>query len=348
MRRTPKQSLLVRADASTTIGTGHLVRCLAIAHELHRRGWQASFAARDIPAGLRGEIEAAGYSFFPVPRHIPTTSEPAYLETVSSARFSVAIVDRYGIDAAWHRAAARLARSVAAIDDLARAEQAVEVLVNQNLGYSESHYEGLVPASCRLLIGPEYAMLRREFREARLTGLRNRDHVRRILVFMSGGDAGNVTGQVVAALAETDAAIDVVVGSAYPHMESLRHLAGRQGRTAVHQSTPDMAKLMVQADLAVGAPSSASWERCCLGLPTVTITLAENQSRVAAALSAVGATVSLGWYDAVDRSAIAGAVAQLSGSPSRLREMSEIAARVTDGRGAERVADVLEEVAAHA
>ena len=348
MRTIAERSLLIRADASISRGTGHVVRGLTLAGELHRRGWETSFAARDIPGALRSEIEAAGHRFVPVPSHIPMSAEPAYLESASAVPFSVVIADHYDIDAAWHRAAAGLARSVAAVDDLASAEQAVDVLLNQNLGYSDADYEGLTPTGCRLLIGPEYAMLRPAFRDARLGGLRHRDEVRRILVFMSGGDPGDATGQVLAALAETEAHIDVVVGGAYPHLESLHHLASRHGRAMVHQSTPDMAKLMMLSDLAVGAPSSASWERCCLGLPTVTITLAENQLRVAAALSALGATVSLGWYHEVDQAAIAGAVAELSSRGSRLREMSEIAAGVTDGRGTERVADVLDDVAAQA
>ena len=337
---------LIRADASAEIGTGHMVRCMALARELELRGWRTTFATRSVPAVLRREIVAAGHSVVLIPEDIPMAAEPTHLREIGVVGNSVLITDHYGVDAQWQRAARILSPVVAAIDDLAVATQAVGLLVNQNLGISVSEYDALVPTDCRLLIGPTYAILRPEFAEARAAGLRVRDHVRRILVFAGGGDHHDVTSQIVAALASSDVAIDVVIGSAYPHARSLRIRASKHTNIAVHRNTPHMSDLMLRADLAVGAPSSASWERCCLGLPSVTITLAENQTRVAAALSSVGATVSLGWHAIVDQSTIAAAVAEMGADPWRLREMSLSAAAITDGLGGARVADAIERIVA--
>jgi UDP-2,4-diacetamido-2,4,6-trideoxy-beta-L-altropyranose hydrolase len=265
-----RPSALIRADASSVIGTGHFVRSFALARELNRRGWVVSFAARDLPEALRRELERAGHRLVTIPGDVPMVDEPRYLADVTPDPFRLLVSDHYDVDAEWQRRASRMAGTLAAVDDLARGEQAVDVLVNQNLGFATTDYDGLVPRRSHLLIGPQYAMLRPEFRLARATGIRVRDRVRRVLVFLSGGDSHNVTRTVVESLTATDATIDVIIGGAFAHAQSLRNLASQHPRLTVHENTQDMARLMLLADLAVGAPSSASWDRCCLGLPAIT------------------------------------------------------------------------------
>ena len=270
-------------------------------------------------------------------------SEPTFLRDCGQS-FTVLLTDHYGIDAAWQRAAADLASAVVAVDDEAKTELSADLILNQNLGYSSADYLGLARTNSRLLIGPQYALLHREFAEARQDGLRIRDGVKRIFVFLSGGDIDNITGRVVNTLGSLGYLLDVVIGSAYPHRRELHGLAARRPLVTVHENTSQVASLMSMADLAVGAPSSASWERCCLGLPAVTITLAENQSRVASALRDAGATVSLGWHSGVRDSTIRAAVSELAAQPQRLSEMSGLASGITDGNGVQRVADAIAEV----
>jgi UDP-2,4-diacetamido-2,4,6-trideoxy-beta-L-altropyranose hydrolase len=136
--------------------------------------------------------------------------------------------------------------------------------------------------------------------------------------------------------------VDVVVGSAYPFTDRLQARAGTWPEVRVHVNTSDMPALMASADLAIGAPSSASWERCTLALPSILVILAENQAEVAGLLHRAGAALTLGWHDTVTTEQMTEAVAELVADPPRLRAMGRAAAAITDGRGATRVADAID------
>jgi UDP-2,4-diacetamido-2,4,6-trideoxy-beta-L-altropyranose hydrolase len=197
-----------------------------------------------------------------------------------------------------------------------------------------------------MLLGPRHALLRPEFADARRT-LRERDGtVRRLLVFVSGADEADVTGRAAEAAATTGLPADVVIGSAYPSADRLRRWAAGHPGIRLHVNTPHMAELMAAADLAVGAPSSASWERCALGLPSILVVLADNQAEIGTLLDAAGAGISLGWHHEVTTDRIANAIRELASDATRVRAMSDAAAGVTDGLGATRVADALERLVA--
>jgi UDP-2,4-diacetamido-2,4,6-trideoxy-beta-L-altropyranose hydrolase len=336
--------LVVRADASLTIGMGHLVRSLALAEVLHVRGWAVSIASRSMPADTRDEIVGRGYDVIPLgPGSFD--SEPAQIAAALPPNGAeVAVVDHYELLARWHSRARAWSRLVIAIDDLAAGKLDVDVVVNQNLGEEESSYDRLAPPHARRLVGPRFALLRRQFAEQRGDGPRVRRSIQRILVAMSGSDEGDVTRIAAEAIAGLGLEADVVVGAAYPKLEALQDWAADVPSVTLHRNVSDMAALMHRADLAVGAPGSASWERCSLGLPAVTITLAANQVRAAGALHDSGAAISLGWHADVDGRAITRAVEGLAQRPERLSEMSRAAALIVDGEGAGRVADVIEVV----
>jgi len=136
--------------------------------------------------------------------------------------------------------------------------------------------------------------------------------------------------------------VDVVVGAAYPHLAALRTTVADRVGITLHVNTDAMAALMDRADLAIGAASSASWERCALGLPAVLVTMADNQVDVARSLVEVGAAEAIGWQTAVTASDIERTVRALCRDPRRVAAMSAAATRVTDGRGTGRVADEVE------
>jgi UDP-2,4-diacetamido-2,4,6-trideoxy-beta-L-altropyranose hydrolase len=340
--------LVVRADASRRIGTGHVVRSATLAGELIRRGWQAVLATRDLPPAMRGSLVEADIGVLELRADEPLDSEPDRLAELLSRQPSmgpiVIVTDHYGIDAAWHRRAA-WATVIAAVDDLAERPQHVGLLLNQNLGATPARYAGLVPAGAELLLGPQFALVRPAF--ARPPGVeRVRDGLRgrvpRVLVMLGGADEPDVTRRATAAAVGLGYAVDVVVGPAYAGTPSLRSWAERRPAIAVHANTTRVADLMEAADLCVGAAGSASWERCALGLPAILVTLAQNQVEVASLLASAGAAVSLGWHEDVTDMALTAAIRDLIEDPTRLRLMSEAAAAITDGRGTGRVADALE------
>jgi len=211
------------------------------------------------------------------------------------------------------------------IDDLADCPHDCDLLLNQNLCEGlERRYDELVPDHCVKRIGPRYALLRPEFAAARKT-LRRRDgRVRRVLVFFGGSDLANETSKALEAIRRvnrSDIAADVVVGASNPGGDRIREICERMPNTDFHLQIENMAELMAAADLAIGAPGTATWERCYLGLPAVTLVLAENQIPNAVQVSKAGAIVNLGWHSEVGADHIAAAVRRLLDDPKELREM---------------------------
>jgi UDP-2,4-diacetamido-2,4,6-trideoxy-beta-L-altropyranose hydrolase len=339
---------LLRADASSRIGTGHVQRCLTLGGELRSRGWTALLAGR-YPPELADLAVRAGQAVAALPDSLARDAEPAWLaEQHLLEGVDLLVTDGYDLAAPWHRAVGRHGTVgqwrpvLMAIDDLAREPLEVDLVLNQNLGADVDRYRGLVPADATILAGPQYALLRPEFAEARRQRRPRSGRVTRILVFLSGADEDDVTRRAAEAALPVDVPVDVVIGSAYPFFEDLQRWAGGHPRVRLHRNTTEMARLMAAADLAIGAPSSTSWERCTLGLPAVLVTLADNQVEVAARLADAGAAVSLGWHSEVTVQRLGDAVLDLVRDPERLRTMGRAAAAITDGGGAARVANAIE------
>lgn len=338
---TPRHVLL-RADASTRIGTGHVQRCLTLAGVLRSRGWTAGLVGR-FPDGLRTLAEGSGVAVTPMPDALTVAAEPAWLTAGGLLDgVDLLVTDHYGLTAPWHRAVARPRMVTLAIDDLARDAQGTDVVLNQNLGATSDRYLGLVGSDTTVLAGPKYALVRADFAEARARRHAPTGMPSRILVFMSGADDHDVTRRAAQAALVAEVPVDVVVGFAYPFLPELQAWAREQPAVTLHVNTAKMAEIMAASGLAIGAPSSASWERCTLGLPAVLVTLAGNQVEVAARLAEAGAAVSLGWHTGVTVQRLTEAVLDLCGDPDRLRAMASAAAAITDGAGGDRVAAVIE------
>jgi len=337
-----------RADASVAVGTGHVVRSHTLARALLARSWRVTFVARDLPAELAETLGADGIAVLHLPPGSSIASEPEAMSTRTGPEVALVVGDHYGLDAEWFAAVRHQTGGAAllAIDDLGDRPLPVDLVLNQNLGATSSIYAALVPGSSRIMAGPSYALLRPEFAALRARGRARDGRVERLLVFVSGADGPDVTARAVEGLGGLGRPIDVVVGAAYPHLASLRAVVARHPAATIHVNTGDMATLMDSADLAVGAPSSASWERCALGLPAVLVTMADNQADTARLLVEAGAAERIGWHTTVTASDIERAVRRLCANPGRLKAMSMAAAGVTDGLGTERVLAEIESVMA--
>lgn len=351
-----------RADASVTIGTGHVMRCLTLAERLRSFGADCTFLTREHEGHLHPHIEARGFKSLLLAPGVavnqsltksvdyrawlgvePLKDAMETLTCIGDEYFDWMVVDHYGLDAVWECAMRSRFRYLLAIDDLANRPHAVDLLLDQNLGKTPMAYNGLVPSTCICMTGPQFALLRPEFAAVREKSLARRklSTVRRLLITMGGVDAENATGAILDALALFEKLFElhvtVVLGPSAPW----RNQVIEQARTLpfpaeVLVSVKNMAELMCEADVAIGAAGSTSWERCCLGLPSVQLVLADNQRPIAEALSAAGAaclvemnTLSTDLYRILD---------QIFNDNSLLYIMSEAAAKVTDGFGTERVA----------
>ena len=345
-----------RADASVEIGTGHMMRCLTLADALAEAGADCHVLCRDLPGNLTSLVQERGHGshLLPAPEapaDDKATPHSAWLGVtraqdardcqpiLDDLRPDWLVVDHYALDAAWERAVRPAVGQVLAIDDLADRPHECHLLLDQNLGRATEDYDGLVPAECARLIGPRYALLRPEFRARREESLARRKDgwLEHILVSLGGVDRDNATGQVLDALADAglpaECRITVVLGRSAPWTEDIRERAARiPVPTELRVGVRDMAGLMVEADLAIGAAGSSAWERCCLGLPTLLVVLAENQVSAADALSKAGAVVLLGSAPSASEADIGSFMAQPQ-LPSRIVAMSDAAARLVDGEG---------------
>lgn len=284
-----------RVDASLQIGTGHVMRCMTLAEMLKQRGAHIRFISRHMPEHLQQQLQSNGYELHMLPLEesadqsrlahaawLGTTQKidvQASVEVLSDTHWDWLVVDHYALDAEWESRLREVAGKILAIDDLADRQHDCDMLLDQNY-YADMHsrYSGKVPEYCRLLLGPRYALLREEFRDSRKELRSCREHVERILVCFGGMDAANYTSKAIAALAPiiSKVHVDVVIGAKHPAREFIRAECLRLGFEC-HVQTTQMAQLMAQADLAIGAGGITTWERCCLGLPSITIAVAENQ-----------------------------------------------------------------------
>jgi len=253
------------------------------------------------------------------------------------------IVDHYALDARWERALAPHYRKLMVIDDLADRLHACDLLLDQTFGREAADYRPLVPADCRLLCGSQYALLRPEFTALRPYSLqrRARPALRELLITMGGVDKDNAAGQVLQALCASplpaDCRITVVMGAMAPWLDEVRTRAQYMPwSTRVLVGVSDMAQLMADSDLAIGAAGATSWERCCLGLPTFMLVLAENQRTVARGLERSGAAKII---DPEQRGKLllGELLVPLNTDLAQLLRMSECAASIVDGSGVDAV-----------
>jgi UDP-2,4-diacetamido-2,4,6-trideoxy-beta-L-altropyranose hydrolase len=333
---------LIRADASQSIGTGHVVRCATLARQLTAAGPEVFFLCRRQPGDLVGWLEAQGLPVAPLSSGDHDQSQDAALcrGLAGPSRYDWLIVDHYALDAVWERAMTDIARRVFAIDDLGRAH-ACDLLLDQNYA-SPTHdlYLAKVPARCQFLFGADFALVRPEFAALRATSLRkSRQRLSRLLVFMGGSDPVDETTKVVRGIALAklaDLAVDVVVGSSNPHRAAVERACTQLPDVALYVQTSEMAALMARADCAIGAAGSTTWERCTLGLPALVTILADNQTQIAEKVAAKGGHRLLGRYDDLSPETYARALTELT--PDSLNAMSTAAAALCDGEGAKRVA----------
>lgn len=352
-----------RCDASVVIGSGHVMRCLTLAKSLVERGARCSFLCRDLPGHMMVRITDEGHDVHALTApqgqgntHPADGDYPAWLGVsadadavecraiVASSRPNRVIVDHYGLDANWEEAAC-LGIPVMAIDDLANRSHRCDILLDQNLGRRAGDYDGLVPNGALRLIGPANALLRPEFAAARAASLERRAGLAapmHLMISMGGTDRDNSTGAILDTLAQQawpdGFRLTVVMGRAAPHLEAVKTCAQSMPvPTDVRIDVSDMASLLAQTDLAIGAAGGSAWERCCLGVPTLLLTLADNQRPAAQALEAQGAALLVGdLRDHGWQAALVGSLAAISDAPV-LARISRAAAILVDGLGTQRV-----------
>jgi UDP-2,4-diacetamido-2,4,6-trideoxy-beta-L-altropyranose hydrolase len=293
--------VVFRVDASLQIGTGHVIRCLTLAEELKRNGANVEFICRKHEGNLIEKIRSNGFNVFELKlpeankfdnklfhsHWLGVTQQQDTKDCVSVlqlAKVDWLIVDHYGIDKDWQRGLQAYYDKLMVVDDLADRKHNCDILLDQTFGRQQQDYKELVPKSCELLLGSQYALLRPEFAEWRQYSIERRKYpvFKELLINMGGIDADNVTGQVLKELEAcnlpNDINITIVMGGLAPHLENIKtRVETLSYRAEVKVDVDNMAEIMSKADIAIGAAGGTTWERCCLGLPTIQIIIAKNQ-----------------------------------------------------------------------
>jgi len=363
--------IAIRTDSSTVIGTGHVMRCLTFAEILRRRGAQVYFICRDLPGNIAATISDHGFGLHLLPYEGDAIAIDASLgeyerwltvEPDRDAEQTVAallerdfgadclIVDHYALDADWQRLLRTATGYIMVIDDLPDRRHDCDLLLDQNLQTDpERRCAGLVRTGCRTMLGPRYALLRREFTDARRSLQRTYDSVRRVLIFYGGADTGNETGKALRALEclnRDGLCVDVVVGQVNAARQEIWDWCASRQIVEFHENVHDMAALMARADLAIGAGGTTTWERCCLGLPTIVTAVADNQVPISKAAATLGVVRYLGQSDNVSENDLVNEIEAMTDAPSELEAMSRRCMCFVDGDGGDRIVNTLYQVQA--
>jgi UDP-2,4-diacetamido-2,4,6-trideoxy-beta-L-altropyranose hydrolase len=354
-----------RVDSSSQIGTGHVIRCLTLADALSAEGSICLFICRAHTGNLIDLIAERGYEVRILPfkndaaehSYSSDLGHSSWLGTdwltdatqtikfLQSEQIDWIIVDHYALDWRWEIELRKYAEGIMVIDDLTDRRHTCDLLLNQNYGSSESKYQGLVPHICEQLHGPSFALLNPVYAKNRMILAQRTGNVNRVLIYFGGGaDSKDLTGMTLKAFESENLSrihIDIVVGSAYCHNDSLSKIAERRGRVNIHTRLPHLADLMSQADFAVGAGGATTWERCCLGLPSLVISVADNQLHTCEILHQNEVIIYSGPSEETSVNQINNQISAVINQPQLLQQLSRNSMSIVDGLGGKRVVEVL-------
>jgi len=359
--------VLFRVDSSLEIGTGHVMRCLTLAMELKSRGCEVVFICRDLKGNLSGYISSKDY------RVVLLTSESnkvtgeisdevvlyhehwlavSWRQDAEETKSALAnekdvdwlVVDHYGLDIRWERHLKDVVKKILVIDDLADRKHEADLLLDQNFYHDlDVRYENLVASRCKLLLGPKYSLLRNEFQLIRKNMEFKERPISKILVFFGGVDAENMTGKVLLALKNINLetlTVNVVIGASNQHRKELEAICSEEKSFYLKVQVENMAELMSESDLSIGAGGSTTWERFCLGLPSLVLPIAENQKQLLKDCAREGLLYMPDYKDkAVDE--IHYHVKAMIDNSALCAYMREKGALLVDGKGVQRVSNLI-------
>jgi UDP-2,4-diacetamido-2,4,6-trideoxy-beta-L-altropyranose hydrolase len=363
--------ILIRTDSSQKIGTGHLIRCLTLADVLKAKDCEVHFVCRALNGNMNYLVEEHGYNLYLLPAparefvsqsddiaHAPwlevqwqqDQKEISHILQNITGQIGWLIMDSYALDYRWENTLRSCVKKIMVIDDLADRKHDCDLLLDQNYFMQPGkRYQNLVPAACKMALGPQYSLLREEFRFAKRFCQLRSPELNRILIYFGGNDPDNLTGLVLEALTLPELnyiTLDVVAGPNNTHLQVLKTLAKKRGQTRVHVQPKAFVELLLRVDLFIGAGGTTTWERLCLNLPGIVITNALNQEAFTAELDRDGFLHWLGRKQDITAQAIKDAalkhIAKIKDNKSgELHSYLKARPDIVDARGALRIAEIL-------
>ena len=334
-----------RVDSSFEIGSGHLMRCLALAEALRERGVKSFFICKDFEGNFNDQVEKNGFKLHTLNYQgdFNLTEDAEKTESVLRGEGSVEwlVADSYAIDSKWEKLVKNETHKIMIIDDLANRSHDCDLLLDQNYHQDMgSRYDGLIPSRCKTLLGPKYALLRTEFSDARNKRREKNEQANRILVSLGGSDPAGATEVALEALLSMnrkDIEADVVVGSSDRKKDTIKKLCDEKTNLNYHLQADNMAQLMADADIAIGVGGISNWERCCVGLPTIALSTASIQESILIAMARDGIILYAGKLEDVLPKRLGFMISTLLDNPHLKSYLSKKSMELVDGKGSKKV-----------
>lgn len=345
-----------RTDATEEIGVGHFIRCFTLAKELSNNGAQCTFLSSALIPEFSNWLEKSEFDLIALGQKTHPSPYESYFRIFESIDAEITIraigkekpdwlvVDHYSLGKKWEQTLRESTRRLMVIDDLADKDHDCDLLLNQNvITGGRKLYEDRVEKACKKLIGTKFAVIDESFRILRSQLARKNGPVESLLVFFGGSDSHSLTQRILEILIFLDIeeiTVDIVVTSQNLNCEEIAAICTEHSNIFFHKDVPSLAFLMAKADLFIGAGGTTTWERCCLGLPSIVITVADNQRIIAEELNNLGVIELFSHYDNFEGAKFKQALVDKLNMDD-LQSWSERAMALVDGWGAVRVAAAL-------
>ena len=346
-----RYTIFIRVDSGVDIGLGHAMRCLSLAQALKKMNFELCFISKKTGGNISKLFTDKGFRVYYIQdnnsklkkREIVKNdaTQTAKIIIKHQTKSSWILVDHYDLDFQWEKSLRKYVNKIIVIDDLARKHDS-DLLLDQNYNKNlKTRYNQLVPRKCVKLLGPKYALLRNEFSILRKM-VKPRKNFKRILISFGGSDPTNETGKVLSAIKILKTKkqflkeIDVVISGSDKNKDRIKQLCNSIPNAKFYQNVYKIGKLMCKADLAVGAGGSSTWERFCLGLPTIVSIVADHQQETTEALAKKECLINVGLAKNLSVKKYVEIFENLD--IKKLQNISKNSLKVVDGKGSVRVA----------
>ena len=332
-----KNLAVFRVSASSKIGGGHVARCLSLAAGLSEIGWDCVFASESETAKIMPIVN--NYKGIVIPKN-GILNETSFIEKFLEKQASILIVDHYQRGRKFQEKARSWAKNIMVIDDLANRPHDADLLLDQSGGRAATNYSGLVSSKCKLMLGPKFSLLRKDFSTPPISP--KKSSVKKtpcIFISMGATDENNLTTPILKTLLHIapQANVDILLSNGAPHIKKVKEICAKLGNVKLHVNVPNPVKIMSNATFAIGTTGINLWERCALGLPSIIFAVAENQLLNASYVVKHGGGILAGSSSKIDRDILANSILKIIQNGQCLETMATAARKICDGKGVSRV-----------
>ena len=354
-------NIVFRVDSSIKIGSGHLVRCINLAKELIKKNISISFLSRAHLGNLNELVKKEGFNLITLKKKdIYDESDEDYsswlgvsqkddaiesIDAMGNLECDLLIIDHYGIDHEWEKTLKNKAKKILVIDDLANRKHECDFLLDHNYRIdSKKRYLNLIQEKTELLVGPEFALLNEAFYQNRKIKKYSEKEYINLFIFLSSNIRQDLIYRFIKILEKKDfnkIKTHIVLGKNASIISNIREIKRENPNINFYEYLPNLAKLMVNSDIAIGAGGVTTLERMCVGLPSIVISIAENQEEICIDLQKLKLIDYLGKAHDVKDEDIRSALLKIISDRKYLREHSLKIQSFVDGLGAKRLAEYL-------